>query len=159
MLHFTSHQRDIERDGILRAAHSKTSPYAVFPDAPHKQNTPKTVYFTLQPASDGVTLPYSWYGEAGSDMSCAQVDMSVLLSSEFKAFFCSSVPTQYGFHFLMRVHTMVVFARKEHWAYCEENFVEIPKHNNHVLWFSGSSALNCCSHGLFAVRIAASVCV
>lgn len=143
MHHFTSvdSRRSISHDGILRATNT-SSPYdaLVHNKGSGANVVPKSLYFRMNSSVEHIHFPFSWYpraAEPGSETACLSVDLDILRSDEYRMFYGSSTPTQFGQDFVIRVHSHVVFAREpEHVAYCVENFVELDKADNRIMRFS-----------------------
>lgn len=70
------------------------------------------------------------------------VDMNVLRSDDYRAYFAHATPTQYGPKFAASVHSHIVFSRVVDEQYsdwlCDSGFVPLDKRSNQILSFDES---------------------
>lgn len=141
LVHFTSPENHLEifREGILRGSHVPGYYDGILADA----SSPPRNYFRLTlSTSDGIHFPFSTYPhsvEPGGQTMRLFVNISQFFNDEnYRMYYVGATPSQRGPNFSVRVHSHVVFAPREHWAWADENLVLLDKESNAIAQFTSN---------------------
>lgn len=72
----------------------------------------------------------------GGDIFSCSIPLSQLNTDDYRMYYVSSTPSQFGPQFTVRVHSHVVFCRKEHWRFADTHFHRLDKRDNQILTFT-----------------------